>query len=62
MRTASIRAGDIVRIDDGMPFYALVDHRHARALVVRRMNGPPANPRHVEARWIVEHWRKVARQ
>jgi hypothetical protein len=53
MRTASIRPGDIVRVDDGMPYYALVEHREGRALVVRPMNGPPANPRHVKPAWVV---------
>jgi hypothetical protein len=55
MRTASIRPGDIVRVDDGMPFYALVDRREGRAFVVLPINGPPGNPRHVKARWVVGH-------
>jgi hypothetical protein len=62
MRTASIRPGDIVRVDDGMPYYALVDCRAGRALVVRPINGPPANPRHVKAGRVVGHWRRAAQR
>jgi hypothetical protein len=62
MRTASIRPGDIVRVDDGMPYLALVERREGRAFIVRPINGPPANPRHVKARWVVGHWRKAGHQ
>lgn len=62
MRTASIRAGDIVRVDDRMPYYAVIERRESRAFVVRPINGPPANPRHVKARWISDHWRKAGQR
>jgi hypothetical protein len=61
MRTASIRPGEIVRVDDGMPYYALVDRCEGRALV-RPINGPPANPRHVKAGRVVGHWRRAAQR
>jgi len=57
-----VRPGDIVRVDDGMPFYALVDRREGRTFVVLPINGPPANPRHVKVRWVVGHWRKAGRR
>jgi hypothetical protein len=44
MRTASIRAGDIVDVDDRMPYYAMAERREGRPLVVRPINGPPADP------------------
>jgi hypothetical protein len=47
------------RVDDGMPFYALVDRREGRAFVVLPINGPPASPRHVMARWVVGRWRRA---
>jgi hypothetical protein len=54
--------GDIARVDDGMPYYALVERREGRAFVVRPINGPPANPRQIKALWVVGHWRTAGQR
>ena len=63
MRLGSVRAGDIVRVDDGMPYLAEVIGRGAAAergydLRVMPLTGP-RGVRGVRARQVVAHWRRV---
>lgn len=58
MRLAGIRAGDIVRVDDGLPFYALVIERAERRLIVNPITGP-RGLRHASATQVTSHWRHV---
>jgi hypothetical protein len=56
MKLAHILPGDIVRVDDGLPYYAVVVARERGRLRVR-MLGRQCAPRTVRAAWIVDHWR-----
>jgi hypothetical protein len=56
MRLASINPGDIVLVDDGLPYHAIVIARERGRLRVR-MLGRACAPRTVRAAWVVDHWR-----
>jgi hypothetical protein len=56
MRLTAIRPGDIVRVDDGLPYYAVVVARGRGRLRVR-MLGRNCAARDVRAAWVVDHWR-----
>jgi hypothetical protein len=56
MRLNGIRPGDIVRVDDGLPYHALVVGKERGRLRVRPL-GRALAPRTVKAAWVVEHWR-----
>jgi hypothetical protein len=51
-----VRPGDIVLVDDGLPYHALVLDRRRGRLTVQAL-GRSAAPRTVKAAWIVDHWR-----
>lgn len=61
MRLASVREGDIVRVDDGLVYFALVRGRRGRRLVVNPLNGA-WNPAPVKATEVVGHWRRTGPQ
>jgi hypothetical protein len=57
MRLTHVHPGDIVRVDDGLPYYAVVlEHERGRLRV--RMLGRAQAPRTVRAAWVVDHWRQ----
>jgi hypothetical protein len=56
MRLAGIRAGDIVRVHDGLPYLAEVIGQDAARLRVAPITGP-RGVRTVTSRDVVEHWR-----
>ena len=56
MKLTHVHPGDIVRIDDGLPYHAVVLQRERGRLRVR-MLGRPLAPRTVKATWVVDHWR-----
>lgn len=58
MRLSGVREGDIVRVDDGMPYYALVLDIGQRELVVRPLYGDDHRRRRVRAGEVVGHWRQ----
>jgi hypothetical protein len=61
MRLESIRAGDIVQIDDGLPYLAHVEQARGvggNRLIVVALNGSHAM-RTVKARDVVAHWRRT---
>lgn len=58
MRLASIRDGDIVEVNDGLPYLAIVRSRAGRRLRVEPISGK-FSPAPVRAGDIVAHWRKV---
>jgi hypothetical protein len=58
MRLTHIHPGDIVRVDDGLPYHAVVLARERGRLRVR-MLGRAYAPRTVRAAWVVDHWRHV---
>lgn len=60
MNLTSIRPGDIVVVDDGLPFYALVKDRQPRQLSVEPLAGT-FHPKPVKARDVKSHWRKAGR-
>ena len=70
MRLGSIRVGDIVRVDDGMPYLAEVDDINTRALGdgIAFVGGLRVRPCHgnralrsVKARDVVTHWKRMGR-
>ena len=56
MKLTHVHPGDIVRVDDGLPYHAVVLQREPGRLRVR-MLGRPLAPRTVKAAWVVDHWR-----
>jgi hypothetical protein len=58
MRLAAIKPGDIVRIDDGLPYLAEVIMRDGTRLRIAPITGP-RGVRAVTSREVVDHWRKV---
>ena len=56
MRLTNIRPGDIVLVDDGLPYHAMVVEKQRARLRVRPVARSLA-PRTVKAAWIVDHWR-----
>jgi hypothetical protein len=58
MRLTNVHPGDIVRVDDGLPYHAVVLARERGRLRVR-MLGRAYAPRTVRAAWVVDHWRHV---
>jgi hypothetical protein len=61
MRLAAIRAGDIVLVNDGLPYHAEVVEKQRGRLRVRPVSRSLA-PRTVKAAWVVDHWRHAARR
>jgi hypothetical protein len=60
MRLTSIRPGDIVLVDDGIPYHALVVDKERGRLRVRPL-GRTLAPRTVKAAWVAAHWRASTR-
>lgn len=56
MRLTNVRPGDIVLVDDGLPYHAMVVEKQRGRLRVRPVARSLA-PRTVKAAWIVDHWR-----
>jgi hypothetical protein len=56
MKLTRVHPGDIVRVDDGLPYHAVVLERKCGRLRVR-MLGRTQAPRTVNAAWVVDHWR-----
>jgi hypothetical protein len=56
MKLTHVHPGDIVRVDDGLPYHAVVLERERGRLHVR-MLGRTQAPRTVKAAWVVDHWR-----
>jgi hypothetical protein len=58
VRLAGIRAGDIVRVNDGLPYFAEVTGQDGARVRVAPITGP-RGVRTVVSRNVVDHWRKV---
>jgi hypothetical protein len=58
VRLAGVREGDIVRIDDGLSYLALVRGRRGRRLLVAPLNGR-WNPAPIKAAAVTAHWRRA---
>lgn len=59
MRLAGCRTGDLVKVDDGLPFYAeVLEPPAGRRVRVRPLHGS-RHPRNVGTRDVVAHWRKA---
>jgi hypothetical protein len=58
MRLAGIRAGDIVRVHDGLPYVAEVVVRDGSRVRVLPITGP-RGVRTVTSREVAEHWRQA---
>jgi hypothetical protein len=58
MRLDGIRAGDIVRVHDGLPYLAEVIGHDGARLRVTPITGPKG-VRTVTSRDVVDHWRKA---
>jgi hypothetical protein len=58
MRLAGLRAGDIVRVHDGLPYLAEVIGQDRARVRVAPITGP-RGVRTVTSRDVVDHWRKV---
>ena len=59
MRLASIRPGDLVRVDDGLPYIAEVLGDQGRGLRVLPVSGPRGGGRAVKAVEVIGHWRQT---
>jgi hypothetical protein len=59
MRLNAIKPGDIVAVDDGIPYLAVVLERDRGQLRVTTL-GRSLAPRTVKAAWVVDHWRHVS--
>jgi hypothetical protein len=57
MRLAGIRAGDIVHVNDGLPYFAEVIGQDGARVRVAPITGP-RGVRTVTSRDVVGHWRK----
>lgn len=58
MRLTGIHEGDIVRVDDGLPYHAIVRERERRQLLVEAI-GRTGFVRTVKAVDITHHWRRA---
>ena len=58
MKLTDIQPGDTVRVDDGLPYHAVVVARERGRLRVR-MLGRQCAARTVRAAWVADHWRHV---
>jgi len=58
MRLAGIKPGDIVRVDDGLPYLAEVVDRDGSRVHVAPITGP-RGVRTVTSHDVVDQWRKV---
>jgi hypothetical protein len=58
MKLASVRDGDIVEVNDGLSYLAIVTARNGRRLVVEPIGGK-FRPVPVKPPDVVGHWRKV---
>lgn len=61
MRLVGIRPGAIVKIHDGLPYFAEVIDRDTASLRVSPITGP-RGVRTVRARQVVDHWRHASRK
>lgn len=61
MRLSGIRDGDIVQVDDGLPYFAIVRGRDRRRLLVKPVAGK-FTPKPVKASEVVGHWRLARRR
>jgi hypothetical protein len=58
MRLTGIREGDIVEVNDGIPYLAIVRGRQGRRLLVDPLRGV-FHPAPVPASYVVTCWRRV---
>ena len=58
MRLANIREGDIVEVNDGLPYLACARGRRRRRLLVEPVNGK-FSPAPVRGADVVAHWRQA---
>ena len=58
MRLAGIKPGDIVRVNDGLPYLAEVIGQDGVRVRVMPITGP-RGVRTITSRMAVEHWRKA---
>lgn len=58
MRLAGVREGDIVQVDDGLAYFAVVHGRRGRRLLVAPLAGA-WRPPPVRATDVVGHWRRA---
>ena len=56
MRISTVKPRDLVRVDDGLPYFAEVIEHAAGVLRVSPITGP-RGVRSVKARQVVDHWR-----
>jgi hypothetical protein len=61
MRLTNVRPDDIVVVDDGLPYHAVVVAKERGRLQVRAV-GRRLAPRWVKAAWVVDHWRHASRR
>jgi hypothetical protein len=62
MRISHIRPGDIVQINDGLPYYAIVlEPAQKQRLRVVAISGPRGDCRTVRARQVIGLWRRACR-
>lgn len=59
MRLTGIKPGDLIEVDDGMPFIARVIDRPAKQRVRCQPLTYRAHPRDVRARDVTAHYRKA---
>ena len=57
MRLAGIKPGDIVLVDDGLPYHATVKSRESRALRVEVI-GRPGVYKTIKPHYVAAHWRR----
>ena len=60
MRLASVKTGDLVRVDDGLPYFAEVIERDGVRVKVSPITGP-RGVRTVTARSVVTHWKRTGK-
>ena len=58
MRLANVRDGDIVEVNDGLSYFAIVTARNGRRLNVEPIGGK-FRPAPVKPKDVVGHWRKT---
>jgi hypothetical protein len=58
MRLSAIRAGDIVRVHEGLPYYAEIIGQDGARVRIAPITGP-RGVRTVTSREVVGHWRKA---
>jgi hypothetical protein len=61
VRLSGVREGDIVQVNDGLPYFAIVRGRCGRRLIVNPLAGRFL-PAPVKATDVTAHWRRVGGQ